>query len=90
VKQLGLLSGSNILGDEVIKTPDPYRTADGQLSSQSNKAILWYIKHNTLSLKSTGAYPKIYFGTDDGQEQSVEIEEIAIDYNQRDRLDRNA
>ena len=90
MRQLGLLQGSNILGDELAVAPDPYRTKDGQLKNSTEKAILWYIKENTLSLKSTGAWPKIFFGTDDGNEQGVYIEEIVNDYEARDRRNRNA
>ena len=44
------------------------------------KAISWYVHEHELKLTSTGAYPIYYFGTKDGQEQGVGIEEIVSDY----------
>lgn len=90
MRQLGILEGSDIFGDKVEITADPYRTSDGQLKSKTEKAILWYIQEHSLSLRSAGTWPKLFFGTEDGQEQPVEIEEIVSDYEARHWRNKNA
>ncbi|WIE74512.1 hypothetical protein [Curtobacterium sp. MCSS17_007] len=91
MKQLGLLEGSNIFGDEVPeKQPDPYRTADGEIRALPSKAILWYVKEHGLTLWATGAWPTIYFVTEDDQQQGVTIGEIVEDYQARDHKNNRA
>ena len=89
MRQLGMLQGSNILGDEIpdnTKLADPFRTSEGFLKAKSLRAIGWYQVQHDLTLKAHAAYPIFYFGTSDGQEQGVTIEEIVGAYLDRDRL----
>lgn len=92
MRQLGLLEGSSIFGDEVVvkKPIDKYRTRAGELKSLPLKAIAWYIKLHGLSLKATSVYPTITFGTPDGLEQGVTIQEIVEDYEGREKKNRSA
>lgn len=93
MRQLGLLEGSNIFGDEVPqgKQPtDPFRTKLGEIKKMPLKAIGWYIKEHGLKLQGSSAYPVIQFELQDGNEQGVYIEEIVQDYEARDRRNRNA
>jgi len=87
MRQLGLLKGSNAFGDELPKKqpPDKYKTKSGELKAKAAKAIGWYMKEHDLTAKATGTYPIYYFGTPDGQEQPVYIEEIVADYESRER-----
>jgi hypothetical protein len=88
MRQLGMLEGSNILGDEAPgnkRMADPFRTGEGFLKAKSLRAINWYVEQHDLTLKAIAVYPTFYFGTSDGQEQGVDIEEIVSDYMDRDR-----
>ena len=89
MKQLGMLQGSNILGDVIPdnkRRADPFRTGEGFLKAKSLRAIAWYVEQHDLTLKAIAVYPTFYFGTSDGREQGVDIEEIVGDYMDRDRF----
>lgn len=91
MKQLGILEGSNLFGDDInLSSKDPYKTTDGRITNTAQKAILWYVKENNLRLKSSGAWPTLYFRTEDDQEQPVAITEIMTDYDARNQRNHRA
>ena len=81
MRQVGLLPGSNLFGDEVPpKTPDRYKTALGKLKATPRKAISWYAEEHQLNLMATSVWPWITFKQADGSEKPVHIDEIIGDY----------
>lgn len=80
-RQLGLLNGSNIFGDEIlVPAHSPYRSAVGTLKSKPRKAIKWYMEEHELTLLAASYWPYITFKVSDGNEQKVHIGLIVDDY----------
>lgn len=80
MRQLGILHGSSVFGDDLVGHEDRFRTKLGTLKDKPLKAIRWYEKEHALKLEGAGAYPYFYFRTSDLQEQKVHLGEIVSDY----------
>lgn len=84
MKQIGILPGSSIFGDD----PHTYaslRDKRGELKSRVIKAVSWYAEQRSLKAKATGAFPYIYFSDVNGNEEKAHIEQILAEYEQSRR-----